>query len=606
MPLQVLPLVENLQKISQRFLEEIGLRSANPAPLPPAKPSNPDDRIPPDPSANPPDDPSDHSSYHTPDPSSSSSNSDSFHTPPSPDQESSLSKRDIRESEARLAHFYQSLKKTPKSIRRNKWREDPRLGGLKNQVFEGILGVGGFGSVFLVLNTLTQKRSPTLIATRNLLSKRYRENRCHLQYIKSGHPHICALDAFLDFTSQFGAQEERGMVMFASYYEYCDGGDLYRILRGYQEGHQLLDLAVQRRHMVRIANLGRQMRHEEYLQVPALHDRHYPPELFLWHIFSQLISAILFLHNEHPDYNTRPEHKNRGMIITMDLAPQNVFLKWPPHASTLEARSKVYPDIKVGDFGTANFLPPGGRIDAEEGGDDGTTPDKDYYDAQTDVWTVGLMIYNFATRPPVVDAAEEILGVPSAPVKKVAPAVKGDIAGNYSAQLNKVIRAAMKDEREKRIEEKKLGRILQEGYKIRIPLMFKSLPDWAISQEKVLKYRFSEGHVRELWERDWNLAIAEEEAAEAAAVEDEERVYNLMLLVKERKLRFGIELDEDESDDEQHPTWIQGLRDENPELYAELLAEAKLKVPSPKVPGLGKKVPSPEVMDSGESEEDLA
>ncbi|ATZ55611.1 hypothetical protein BCIN_12g01900 [Botrytis cinerea B05.10] len=151
MPLQVLPLVENLQKISQRFLEEIGLRSANPAPLPPAKPSNPDDRIPPDPSANPPDDPSDHSSYHTPDPSSSSSNSDSFHTPPSPDQESSLSKRDIRESEARLAHFYQSLKKTPKSIRRNKWREDPRLGGLKNQVFEGILGVGGFGSVCMFL-----------------------------------------------------------------------------------------------------------------------------------------------------------------------------------------------------------------------------------------------------------------------------------------------------------------------------------------------------------------------------------------------------------------------------------------------------------------------
>ncbi|KAK6600395.1 hypothetical protein H4I96_07721 [Botrytis cinerea] len=38
MPLQVLPLVENLQKISQRFLEEIGLRSANPAPLPPPNP----------------------------------------------------------------------------------------------------------------------------------------------------------------------------------------------------------------------------------------------------------------------------------------------------------------------------------------------------------------------------------------------------------------------------------------------------------------------------------------------------------------------------------------------------------------------------------------
>ncbi|TEY64378.1 hypothetical protein BOTCAL_0148g00010 [Botryotinia calthae] len=151
MPLQVLPLLENLQEISRRFLETIGLRSANPASLPPANPSNPDNQIPADPSANLPDDPdsddpSDHSSHHTPDPSSFSSNSEFFHMPPSPKQESSLSKHDIRASEARLAHFYQSLKKTPKSIRWNKWREDPRLGGLENQVFEGILGVGGFGS----------------------------------------------------------------------------------------------------------------------------------------------------------------------------------------------------------------------------------------------------------------------------------------------------------------------------------------------------------------------------------------------------------------------------------------------------------------------------
>ncbi|KAF5872338.1 uncharacterized protein Bfra_005696 [Botrytis fragariae] len=623
-PLQVLPLLRSLQEISRRFFEALGLWTnppPNPPPLPPANPpENPDNQDPPDPDhpSSSDDEPSDNSSHHssqeTPSHSSSDSNSG---TPPSPPQKSSLSKRDIYESEERLAHYYQSLKKDPKSIRRNKWREDPQLGGLENQVFEGILGVGGFGSVYLVLNTLTQKRyalklqsetadqrlsrrkreqpptphtppdplshtppitpsseatitSPTLIAARNLLSKRYRENRCYLQYIKSGHPNICALDAFLDFTSQFGAVEERGIVMFASYYEYCDGGDLFRILNGYQEGHRQIDAAKEERGMIHIVNLGWRMRREPYLPLPPLIERRYPPELFLWHIFSQLISAILFLHNEHPDYNTLPEHKNRAMVITMDLAPQNVFLQWPAHASTPEQRRTVYPNIKVGDFGTANFLPHGGRIPAEEGVE-AETPDKEYYDARTDVWTVGQMIYHFATR-----------------VQDCEP--KENIEGMYSAQLNKVVRAAMKKDREERIEEKKLGRLLRAGYERRIPHMFKTLPEWAISQENVLKYRFSERHVKELWERDWNLKIEQEEEEEAKAVEDEERVFHLMLLVKERKLRFGIELEEDEEDDEEHPLWIQGLKDEQPELYAELLAEAREKVPSPKVP------------DSGESE----
>ncbi|TGO38718.1 hypothetical protein BHYA_0069g00380 [Botrytis hyacinthi] len=612
LPPQVILLLGSLQEISRRFFGAIGLWS-NPAPVPPPLPSplppaNPDDQDPPDPdhpsSDDEPSDSSHHSSQDTPSHSSSDSNSGSIHAPPSPPQNSSLSKRDIYESEERLAHYYQSLKKEPKSIRRNKWRHDPRFGRLKNQVFEGILGVGGFGSKRYALKLQSEttdqrlsrrKReqpptphtppdplshtppitpsseatitSPTLISARNLLSKRYRENRCYLQYIKSGHPNICALDAFLDFTSQFGAAEERGIVMFASYYEYCDGGDLFRILSGYQQGHQRIADAQKEREMIHLANIGRHMRREPALPFPPGIERRFPPELFLWHIFSQLISAILFLHNEHPDYNTLPEHKNRAMVITMDLAPQNVFLQWPVYAITPEQRRAVYPDIKVGDFGTANFLPPGGRIPAEERMET-DTPDKEYYDARTDVWTVGLMIHQFATR---AQAGES----------------KDDIEGMYSAQLNKVVKAAMKKNREERIEGKKLGRILQSGYEKRIPHMFKELPDWAISQENVLKYRFSERHVKELWERDWNLKIEQEEEEEAKAVEDEERIFHLMLLVKERKLRFGIELEEDEEDDEQHPVYIQGLKDEQPELYAELLAEAREKVPSPEVPDSG-------------------
>ncbi|KAF7947567.1 hypothetical protein EAE96_008652 [Botrytis aclada] len=605
--LQVLPLLGDLQQICRRFLAGLNIWSqapANPPPLPPPppEPSNPSDSDPhsSDPSDD--NDPSDHSSHHssqdTPSQSSSSSsdtNSEPVPTPPSsPEQKSSLSKRDIYASEERLAHYYQALVKEPKSLRWNKWREDPRLGGLENQVFEEILGVGGFGSVYLVLNTLTQKRyalklqsettdqrlsrhkreqhisphtppdplshtppitpsseatitSPTLIAARNLLSKRYRENRCYLQYIKSGHPNICALDAFLDFTSQFGAVEERGIVMFASYYEYCDGGDLFRILNGYQEGHRRIEAAQEEREKVHIVNLGRHMRREPFLPLPPVPPRRFPPELFLWHIYSQLMSAILFLHNEHPDYNTRPEHKNRAMIITMDLAPQNVFLQWPAHAVTPELRQTVYPDVKVGDFGTANFLPPGGRIMAEEG-IEAETPDAEFYDARTDVWTVGSMIHQFATRVRGGEDARE------------------DIEGMYSAQLNKVVRAAMEKNREERIEEKKLARILQTGYAHRVPCMFKTLPNWAISQEN------------------------EEEEEAAKAEEDEERIFNLMLLVKERKLRFGIELDEEEVDDTQHPVWIEGLKKEEPDLYEELLAEAR------------EAVPSPEVQDPGEGE----
>ncbi|TGO68990.1 hypothetical protein BOTNAR_0017g00530 [Botryotinia narcissicola] len=383
--------------------------------------------------------------------------------------------------------------------------------------------------------------------------------------------------------------------MFASYYEYCDGGDLFRILSGYRKRHQRIASARKRSEMIDLINVGRHMRRVPPLPSPPEAERRFPPELFLWHIFSQLISAILFLHNEHPDYNTLPEHRNRAMVITMDLAPQNVFLQWPVYASTPEQRRAVYPDIKVGDFGTANFLPPGGRILAEEGVE-AETPDQEYYDARTDVWTVGLMIYQFATRAQAGEQKDDIEGMYSAQLNK-AGEQKDDIERMYSAQLNKVVKAAMKKNREERIEGKKLGRILQSGYEKRIPHMFKELPDWAISQEDVLKYRFSERHVKELWERDWNLEIEqeeeEEEEEEAKAAEDEDRDLHLMLLVKERKLRFGIELDEDEEDDKAHPAWIQALKDEKPELYAELLAEAREKVPSPEVP------------DSGESEEDL-
>ncbi|ESZ95216.1 hypothetical protein SBOR_4395 [Sclerotinia borealis F-4128] len=517
-----------------------------------------------------------------------------------PNVKSKLSAADIEQAETRLVNYHHSLAANPKTLRVNRWRPDPDI-DQDTQIFEGVLGAGGFGTVYYnplaytppITPSEATIHSPSQIATRNLFAKRYRENRTYLRYIKSGHPNICALEAFLDFTSEVGDPGDQGLVMFASYYEYCDGGDLAGVIDRYTAGHRRRDALMEANVKLDLRNQGKQWRGEPPDELEKIPKGRHPPELFIWHIYSQLIGAVAFLHNEHPDYKDKVEHKDRAMVITADLAPANVFLKWPPGKD----RRRCYPDVKVGDFGGANFLPAGGGLELGEEKTDfvwGDPPEDDIYDGKTDVWCVGVMMYMLGARGKMCEFLEA--GVDEDGNKKGESVEKkrereqrqkknkdrvGHLEGLYSLFLDKAVRFALTLDRDKRPTSGKMCKHVEISYLQRQPLMFRALPAWIQLGGNVLKHKFPPDRVSDLlkgkWEEEHELAEKEAEIEE----EMQDREDALMWITKDRKLRFGIELDEEEEgDDEIHAQWLEELIKEKPDFYKELLEEARANLPS--------------------------
>ncbi|KAI9649883.1 hypothetical protein NHQ30_002465 [Ciborinia camelliae] len=556
---------------------------------------------------------------------------------------------DIGESENRLVNYQRALfgdattdtPAQPKTIRRNKWRPDPKI-DLDTLLWKGIIGVGGFGSVYLVHNpstktdfaakiqseTLEQRTSrekrgqppspraadydpqqhtppitpsseasiasPTKVAALNLLSKRSREIRTYLRYIRSGHPNICALEAFLDFTAVLD-DEEKGVPMFASFFEFCDGGDLSQVIKGYGVGYEHHARCVVQNRDIEIMNMGRRWRKVEELPLIELPIRRHPPELFLWHIFSQLMGALAFLHNEG-ESGEKVDQKGRAMILTMDLGPQNVFLKWPAGKD----RKTCYPDVKVGDFGEANFLPPGGNVDVgEEEGLDfvwGDPPEDEAYDVKTDIWCVGAMMHvlgtrGFAPTPPKEDGVKED-GTKKGESReerkererrqKKNPERVRHLEGIYSETLDKAVRTALHIEREKRPSSGPFSKQLEKSFDRRRQFFFRQLPSWIQDEKFVVKHEFPPDRIRHLvaggWEEEMKKLVQKQQEEED--IEDREAA--LMWVEKDRKIRFGIPLEEWElGDDEDNAQWLKELIVEKPELYRELLEEARISVPSP-------------------------
>ncbi|CAD6448724.1 9ca626e6-3fb9-424e-9e86-49e20ff67985 [Sclerotinia trifoliorum] len=551
---------------------------------------------------------------------------------------------DLREAESRLVDYHRSLSKTPKTIRRNKWRPDPEFGGLEDQVFEGILGVGAFGSVYRVLNQKNQKYyalkiqsetaeqrhsrqkrtaapstsssdddtlaytyTPPLTPSseasihsiretsiRNLISKRHRENRCYLQYIKSGHPNICALEAFLDFTSEMDPHE-KGLVILASYYEYCDGGTLQEIIERYGDGYKKSARIVEENRQADLFNRLTLLPKSRWQSIQEVPCRRHPPELFIWHIFTQLMGAIAFLHNEHPDYMDREEHRTRAMVMTADLSPANIFLKW--NTEDLTQRRRTYPDVKVGDFGSANFLPKGGRLVGEERLDLvwSNPPESDAYDGKTDVWCVGAMVYMLGTQAKMCEYIEGKVRADETREwerkdermerearQRINPERVGELEGMYSSTLNKAVKAALRIERDKRPSSGAFCKQLQTSYGMRKLLMFRTLPEWALSGRKILKHEFPEGRIENLIAGEFEKEDAKYWEDEMKGVQAQERQLALMWVEKDRKLRFGLKLEEwEEGDDEDHAKYLEETIRDTPEFYKELLAEARISVPSP-------------------------
>lgn len=437
-------------------------------------------------------------------------------------------------------------------------------------------------------------KSKTQITARSLIAKRYREIRTYLQYIKTGHPNVCAMEAFLDFLSVLGDSDISGDVMIANYYEYCDGGDLSGLMDHYEQGYVVArDLREERLHALYQGFLI--YRGAVRPDVPKTLPRQNPPELFIWHIYSQLIGAVAFLHNEHPDYMNKKEHKNRASVMTADLAPANIFLKWPAGKN----RRTCYPDVKVGDFGITYFLPKGGELELGEGNLDSVwaePPENDVYDGKTDVWCVGTMVYMLGNEGKQPSYREE--GVREDGTKYMEydqkqirkreerqrkhPARVQRLEIMYSSHLDECVRAALDMDRRKRPDSGSLCKDIELAYTQRRHIMFRALPQEIQQMRGALKHKFPENRISDLIAGDWEKEYRARQDAAFEAEEIDDRDQALMWVEKARKLRLGIELEEyEEGNDDDNKLWLQQLIDHKPNLYDELLGEARVNVPSP-------------------------
>ncbi|TEY40704.1 hypothetical protein BOTCAL_0426g00010 [Botryotinia calthae] len=196
---------------------------------------------------------------------------------------------------------------------------------------------------------------PSEIASKSYNVKRQVEIRAYLRYIKRGHETIKQLEAFHQY------RDERGKLMLAQYFKFCDVGNVKQLRRAYfLEGSRL-------------------------------------PEAFMWKLYHKIIDALAFLHNDHPKYDNDPLHKGRKSIIVPDLDAENVYLVWPEGGS----HSLVYPDIKLGDFDTVNFVDfEGGFLEEDITDVDyrHNPPELNWWSAKSDIWRAGSIIYSLTSR----------------------------------------------------------------------------------------------------------------------------------------------------------------------------------------------------------------
>ena len=150
----------------------------------------------------------------------------------------------------------------------------------------------------------------------------------------------------------------------AYYMEYCSGGDLYDLIKGYHNKHNLKI-----------------------------------PESFVWHVYLQLAEALAWLQEN----NNSPE---KFTIVHRDIKPQNVFVR--------KSRSDAeYPDIVLADFGIATTKPfsctgPNDFLGtfAYQG------PELPLHSRSGDTWAIGACIHEMTVGSP--------------PISKAPPGRRGD------------------------------------------------------------------------------------------------------------------------------------------------------------------------------------
>ena len=145
-------------------------------------------------------------------------------------------------------------------------------------------------------------------------------------------------------------------------YEFCDAGDLGKIIEKYAYEDRII------------------------------------PEAFVWHVFIQLAEALAFIHYGYGASSEK--RKNWTRIIHRDLKPENVFLKWRPGSTRYDS----YPDVKLGDFGLAGVpSDPDHKDSTYLGSYMWQGPEIPLLTAKGDIWSLGAIIHAMAYEgdPPI-------------------------------------------------------------------------------------------------------------------------------------------------------------------------------------------------------------
>ncbi|KAL7631632.1 UNVERIFIED_CONTAM: hypothetical protein RMT77_018075 [Armadillidium vulgare] len=152
----------------------------------------------------------------------------------------------------------------------------------------------------------------------------------------------------------YGHYVDRQAGMLYIFMEYCPGGDLHKIIQKCKKTDSFLE------------------------------------EGFIWRVLKQVCEALRTCHDKHT--------KGGEIILHRDIKPANIFLDKDGN-------------IKVGDFGLARTLNSGGSLARTFVG----TPyymspeviDGRAYNEQSDMWSLGCLIYELCTLKPPFDASSQ-------------------------------------------------------------------------------------------------------------------------------------------------------------------------------------------------------
>ncbi|KAF7884695.1 uncharacterized protein EAF02_005031 [Botrytis sinoallii] len=321
-------------------------------------------------------------------------------------REERAERRLIHEDTQAAVDILRAIHQTAAPLRHNKWRKPTAGFTNKNIKIIGKIGEGGFGAVYLIENIETKvqyamktqlirenddepmmtppawrgaktppvtpsseasKISAKVMKERHLMTKRFNETKCYLQYIRSSHPSICNLEAFFDLEQA----EDNG---HCHIFEYCDWGNLENIVTQYYDRPRWGSGEPE----------GSVWTHKPE-NMPKLYKHAAIPEAFIWHVYMQTMEALSFLHGDH-ELNKKQEFHSRNQVICLDIKLDNIFLKD-------SGKPNTYPTVKIGDFGEATYVPYGEQRWHDTGNTVCGAPEEPYLSAKYDVWCVGMSFY---------------------------------------------------------------------------------------------------------------------------------------------------------------------------------------------------------------------